>query len=66
MQRASAETAEQDGLVVDDEADLPACLLDPCPRGEEALIQVAGGDICPRVRAGSVIAGVVALEREPG
>jgi len=61
-----ANTSEDYAPVVEDEADVPVCLGGSATYVGEPLTERAGRHVCPDVRAGAVLAWVIALERKSG
>jgi len=66
LERASAEPAEDDSLLVDHEAGVPVRLPHPLTNLGKRFVEPASGDVAPRVRAGARLAARAALERKTG
>src|SRR5439155_13409813 len=62
LERGSAEAAEHDPLIVDDEAGVPAPVTDAPANLIEVLLEPAGGDVGAYVRACTRRAAAPALE----
>jgi hypothetical protein len=61
--RAAAEPAEDDALLVDDEAGVTAALLEALAHDLEAVVEAAGGNVGPEVGSSACLASVRTFER---
>src|SRR6266545_900831 len=64
--RASPQPAEDDALLVDDEAGVPACLVQALAHLAQLVVRAAGRNVGTDVCARACLASLRTFEREPG